>query len=57
MRVRSGFGFFLAEENDEEQPEDVKRRQRGDEHGDAKQQVIFLFQGLREDGVLLNRNR
>ena len=52
MRVRGGFGFFLAEENDEQQPEHVKRRQHGDEHADAEQQVIFLFQRLREDAVL-----
>ena len=42
----------FAKEGDEEQAEHVKRRQRGDEHGDAEEQIIFLLQRLREDGVL-----
>ena len=52
MRVRSGLGFLLAKENHEEQPEDVKRRQPGDEDADTKKQVTFLFQRLRENGIL-----
>ena len=44
-------GFFLAEENDEEKTEGVKRSQRSDDNGDGEQQIIVLLQALRKNRI------
>ena len=44
------FGEFLGTpERHEIGSERVKRRQPGDENGDGEQQIIFLFEALREN--------
>ena len=43
--------FSLPEKTTKNKSERVKRRQSGDENRDAEQQIIFLFQALRENGI------